>query len=79
MFEPRDMWTKLKEKGETIFSGAGRNPSSREPGFHGIQEKEKSSSTGLPMVSSRQRMQVHTPWLTCSEASLSMLVDCFSA
>ncbi|KAK7348972.1 hypothetical protein VNO80_23773 [Phaseolus coccineus] len=78
MFEPRDMWTKLKEKGETIFSRASRNPSS-EPSFQGIREKEKSSSTGLPMVSSSQHMQVQTLRLMCTEASLSMLVDCFSA
>jgi len=73
MSEARDMWTKLKEKGETIFSRAGWSPSSR------IQEKEKTSSTGLPVVASTQHMQVHTPRFVCSEASLSMLVDCFSA
>lgn len=80
MFEPRDMWTKLKEKGETIFSGGGGwKPSSLEHNLHGIKEKEKSSSTGLPMVASSQRKEVDRPWLMCSEASLSMLVDCFSA
>ncbi|KAL9324821.1 hypothetical protein ACSQ67_005466 [Phaseolus vulgaris] len=73
MFEPRDMWSKLKEKGETILSGASRNPSK------GILEKEKSSSTGLPVVASSQHMQVQTPRFMCSEASLSMLVDCISA
>ncbi|TKY69157.1 hypothetical protein E2542_SST05425 [Spatholobus suberectus] len=77
MFEPRDMWTKLKEKGETIFSRAGWSPFHREP-RQGIQEKEK-SSTGLPVVAG-QHVQVHTPTrLVCSEASVSMLVECFSA
>ncbi|CAJ1932825.1 unnamed protein product [Sphenostylis stenocarpa] len=78
MFEPRDMWTKLKEKSDTILSRAGWNPSIREPSFQGIHEKEKSSSTGLPVVAS-QNVQVHTPRLMYSEASLFMLVECLSA
>ncbi|KAG4906221.1 hypothetical protein AAZX31_20G007800 [Glycine max] len=75
MFEPRDMWTKLKEKGETIFSNAGwihREPS------QGIQGKEK-SSPGLAVVAGQQHVQVHTPRMMYSEASVSMLVECFSA
>ncbi|KAG5022901.1 hypothetical protein AAZX31_07G152300 [Glycine max] len=77
MFEPSNMWTKLKEKSETIFSSAGWNPSHLEPS-QGIQEKEK-SSTGLAVVAGQQHMQVHTPRLMYSEASVSMLVECFSA
>ncbi|KAK7407743.1 hypothetical protein VNO78_09789 [Psophocarpus tetragonolobus] len=71
MFEPRDMWSKLKEKGEKILSGAGWTQ--REPTSHGIQEKEK-SSTGQ-----HEHVQVHTPRFIFSEASLSMLVEWFSA
>ncbi|KAL2347863.1 hypothetical protein Fmac_001863 [Flemingia macrophylla] len=72
MFEPRDMWTKLKEKGETIFSRAGWSTFRQEPsqGNH-IEEKEK-RLTGLSV----QHVQAHTPRFMCSEASVSMLVQC---
>ncbi|GMY05907.1 hypothetical protein FCV25MIE_01146 [Fagus crenata] len=74
-----DMWTsemaKLREKGQTIFSN-GTSPTNAESNQR-VQPKE-GSSTGLVTAFSRF-MPINSPVVLCSEASLSMLVDCFSA
>ena len=73
------MWTsemaKLREKGQTIFSN-GTSPTNAESNQR-VQPKE-GSSTGLVTAFSRF-MPINSPVVLCSEASLSMLVDCFSA
>ncbi|KAK7308552.1 hypothetical protein VNO77_42166 [Canavalia gladiata] len=73
MSELRDMWTKLKEKGNIIFSRSGSNPIHHESSHQGIQQKEKSSTVV------GQHSQVLMPRLMYSEASVSMLVECFNA
>ncbi|KAL3722481.1 hypothetical protein ACJRO7_034799 [Eucalyptus globulus] len=67
-----DKWTrKLREKGQAIFSAGSAN-SAGEAG-----QAETGSSGWLSPVFSRAK-QVGSPSLLCSEASVGMLVECFS-
>ncbi|ESW03894.1 hypothetical protein PHAVU_011G050200 [Phaseolus vulgaris] len=71
-----DIWTrelsKLKEKDETIHSAASIQHESAQS----FQEKDLISS-GLAELAAKH-MQVNKPRLLFSEASLSMLLQCFS-
>ncbi|TKY67501.1 hypothetical protein E2542_SST10395 [Spatholobus suberectus] len=70
-----DLWTrdlsKLREKDQTIYSAATQHKSAQ-----AFQEKDKISS-GLDVVVGKL-MQFNKPRLIFSEASLSMLVECFN-
>ncbi|PON56974.1 hypothetical protein PanWU01x14_177040 [Parasponia andersonii] len=77
-----DMWTtemaKLKEKGQTLFS-KGSGPSNA-GSFDVVKEKEGSSvsaSNGLSSAFSRV-MGANSALALCSEASISMIVECSS-
>ncbi|KAK9291933.1 hypothetical protein L1049_019885 [Liquidambar formosana] len=75
-----DMWTsevaRLREKGRTIFS-SGSSPSTLESSQQQVVRAEKESLTrsfpGLTRLTG-----VNSPVLLYSEASVNMLVECFS-
>ena len=75
-----DIWTtemaKLKEKGQPLFS-KGSGPSNA-GSFDGVKKREGSSaSKGLSLAFSRV-MGANSALALCSEASVSMIVECSS-
>ncbi|KAI5592082.1 hypothetical protein POPTR_004G148100v4 [Populus trichocarpa] len=73
-----DIWTselsKLREKGQTIWS-SGSSPTNVESS----KGEEGSLRLVKPLPALIRGMRVKSPALTYSEASLSMLINCFSA
>ncbi|KAI6701257.1 hypothetical protein NL676_015581 [Syzygium grande] len=68
-----DKWTrKVREKGQAIFSAGSANSAGEAAG-----QAETGSSGWLSPVFGRVK-QVRSPALLCSEASVCMLVECFS-
>lgn len=81
-----DIWTtelaKLKNKGQAIFPSGSAPPSQEAAPVAAAHADEKSSGGGSlwwPTGLAQALQVMKLPALQCSEASLSMLVDSFSA
>ncbi|KAL9391527.1 hypothetical protein Peur_015447 [Populus x canadensis] len=76
-----DIWTrelsKLREKGQTVWS-SGSSPINVESSKV-VPGEERSLRLVKPLPALIRGMRVKSPALTYSEASLSMLINCFSA
>lgn len=74
-----DMWTselaKLREKGQTIWPSSGSSPTNLESSKEG---ESRTGSLGKSLPTFIRGMRVSAIVLPYSEASISMLVECFS-
>ncbi|CAK7329773.1 unnamed protein product [Dovyalis caffra] len=77
-----DIWTselaKLREKGQNIWS-SGSSPTDTAESSKVVPGEEGSLRLAKTLPALIRGMRVNSPVLAYSEASLSMLIDCFSA